>query len=239
MTEENMEMIKNIAIQWLQQDVKEDTSAGFYAMMGMGAVIHPVFERNPFIHVEDGQMQPYDIVHDRKALKKARAIKKAQIKDCNTVTDVMWVIRKPYRLSFLKEIKEYLDNKEFSKLLGEIWMDVENPNEDDIGIETFLEWFAEADKEFLMNDEEKKTYDSLPDEVKLYRGVGKNGNPEGLSWTLSEEKAQWFAERFQMLGGKGYVLTAVARKSNILAYFSRREEDEVIIDGRKLDAKKV
>ncbi len=53
MTSENLEIIKNIAIQWLHQDVKGDTSSGIYAMMGMGAVIHPVFERNPFIQAKD------------------------------------------------------------------------------------------------------------------------------------------------------------------------------------------
>lgn len=239
MTNENLEMIKNIAIQWLHQDVKGDTSSGIYAMMGMGAVIHPVFERNPFIQTKDGKMQAYDILNDRKALKKAIAIKKSQIRDCNTVKKLMFVIRKAYRLKFLKTIKEYLDKKEFSELLGEIWIDVENPNEDDIGIETFLEWFSEADKESLMSDEEWNTYNSLPDEVRVYRGVGEQGNPKGLSWTLNEEKAQWFADRFQMLGGEGYVLTAMARKSDMLAYFSRREEDEVIIDGRKLDVERI
>ncbi len=161
-------------------------------MMGMGAVIHPVFERNPFIQTKDGKMQAYDILNDRKALKKAIAIKKSQIRDCNTV----------------------------KKLI-------------------FLEWFSEADKESLMSDEEWNTYNSLPDEVRVYRGVGEQGNPKGLSWTLNEEKAQWFADRFQMLGGEGYVLTAMARKSDMLAYFSRREEDEVIIDGRKLDVERI
>ena len=57
MTSENLEIIKNIAIQWLHQDVKGDTSSGIYAMMGMGAVIHPVFERNPFIQAKAGTGQ--------------------------------------------------------------------------------------------------------------------------------------------------------------------------------------
>lgn len=42
-----------------------------------------------------------------------------------------------------------------------------------------------------------------------------------------------------MLGTKGYVVTAVAQKKDVLAYFTGREEDEVIIDGRKLDAERI
>lgn len=158
------------------------------------------------------------------------------IEDCDNVDSVILLIQKPYKLAFLNRIKQYISMKTFSEWLGEIWVTVENPNMDAmISIDTLLEWFTEADKTVLMSSDELKTYNNLPDEVQIYRGVGEKSNPKGLSWTLNIEKAKWFADRYK----KGYVLTALAKKKDILAYFAGRKEEEVIIDGRKLDAKKL
>lgn len=238
MTKENLEAIKNKAIQLLYLDVEEDTSlSGIASMTGMQSVIHPVFDKSPIIQMDESR-QPYvlDILHDKKALEKAREIGKEHFSTCKDVEGVFWLIRKPWRLGFLKGIKKYLDNKEFSGLLGDIWVDVESPNMDGfVSEDVLLEWFQTADKTSLMSEEELETYNYLPDEVQIYRGVGTKSNPKGFSWTTNLEVAERFAERYSMLDGDGYIAVATVKKEDVLAYFSRRDEDEYIVDGNKLD----
>lgn len=238
MTKENLEAIKNKAVQLLYLDVKENTSLSDLASKtGTNFLIHPVFDKSPMIRMgENGQPQVWDILHDEKALETAREIYKEHFSTCEDVNGIFFLIQKPWRLGFLQGIKKYLDNKEFSELLGDIWVNVESPNQDGfVSTDTLLEWFKTADKTSLMSEEELETYNHLPDEIQIYRGVGTKSNPKGFSWTANLEKAEWFAERFSVLGGDGYVVTATVKKEDVLAYFSRRDEDEYIVDGNKLD----
>ena len=48
-----------------------------------------------------------------------------------------------------------------------------------------------------------------------------------LSWTLDRQTAEWFAHRF---GENGTVYEAQIDKKHIYAYFSGRNESEVIVD---------
>lgn len=49
-----------------------------------------------------------------------------------------------------------------------------------------------------------------------------------MSWTLSFERAKWFAERFG--SNTQIVYKAFVQKQDILAYFADRGEDEVVVD---------
>ena len=184
--------------------------------MGMQSVIHPVFDKNPIIRMgENGQPKVWDILHDKKALETARELYRESFSTREDVDGILSLIGKPWRL-VLKGIKQYLDNKEFSELLGDIWVDVENPNMDSfVSADVLLEWFQTADKTSLMSGEELETYNHLPDEIQIYQGVGTESNPKGFSWTANLEKAEWFAERFSMLDGDGYVVTATAKKEDV------------------------
>ena len=86
-------------------------------------------------------------------------------------------------------------------------------------------WFKELDKKALMKPDEYETYSSLPSVFEVYRGVSKGRNPKGMSWTYDFDKAEWFANRF----GEGYVIKGVVNKDDVLAYFSRRSESEILI----------
>ena len=50
---------------------------------------------------------------------------------------------------------------------------------------------------------------------------------KALSWSLNQETAEWFAHRF---GENGTVYEAQIDKKHIYAYFSGRNESEVIVD---------
>ena len=58
-------------------------------------------------------------------------------------------------------------------------------------------------------------------------------NPKGMSWTRDLKKAEWFAGRF----GKGYVLEGTAEKKDVLAFFGRRNEEEIVIEAKSVKNK--
>ncbi len=100
-----------------------------------------------------------------------------------------------------------------------------------------VRWFKSADKHILMTEEEYKIYENLPDNVMVFRGVGKKSNPYGISWTFDRDVAQWFSERFKVTDKKGekeYIEKATIDKKYILAYFNGRDEQEVIVDIYKI-----
>lgn len=84
-----------------------------------------------------------------------------------------------------------------------------------------------------MEPDELSFYETLPDEIMIYRGISKRGSIKALSWTLDMHKAEWFSQRF---GKKSRVYRAKIRREDVLAYFAGRGEYEVVVDYRKLYA---
>lgn len=145
------------------------------------------------------------------------------------------ILRQSYYLTFLKFAKESLSLTDFSMLLGKFWTEEENPNGDvNVPVSLSARWFKSADKQALMYDDEHKTYKDLPETFTVYRGVTPGRNPDGMSWTRDLSKADWFSRRF----GDGYVLEGIANKKDVLAFFSRRGEEEVVIEAKKVKNKK-
>ena len=88
-----------------------------------------------------------------------------------------------------------------------------------------------ADKSLLMNDEERRLYLALPDELTVYRGIRGRGSLKALSWTTDIEQAEWFAKRWDK---NGKVYSAKIGKNDVFAVFASRGESEVVIDFTKL-----
>lgn len=84
-----------------------------------------------------------------------------------------------------------------------------------------------------MYDDEYETYTDLPESFIAYRGVAPGRNPNGMSWTREYDKAEWFSNRF----GEGYVLEGTVNKKDVLAFFSRRGEEEIVIEAKNVQNK--
>ena len=94
----------------------------------------------------------------------------------------------------------------------------------------------EEDEVLLFSEEDKKRYESLPDRVVIYRGMREGENiKKKLSYTLSFDKAVFFADRHSNQSEKGVVVSVVVNKCDILAVITQRKEDEVIIDPENLE----
>ena len=128
----------------------------------------------------------------------------------------MYRHQRAYRIDVFDRIKGRLSDKEYWHTLGWAYTDQEFVYNKWPTLRKLLQ-SPRPCREFLMSEKDRATFSSLPDELKLYRGFNK-GNGLGWSWTLSEEKAIWFAKRYtklgkQVIGLRPRLLVGVARKS--------------------------
>lgn len=129
------------------------------------------------------------------------------------------------------------DDKTYWTVLGAVWVHTESPW---VNRKLFLELFSgtRPHRDHLMEPDERKAFKKLPEQLTIYRGFG-GSRGKGLSWTLDRDKAIWFAKRFHEVHGKpGRVIEGNAQKSDAFAYFTRREEAEIVIDPAKVKSQK-
>lgn len=159
--------------------------------------------------------------------------------DESDLTGICLMLNKPYILTFISYIESMLSDEELGVILGTFWTAIENITGDsNVNGMEIVKWFKRADKKSLMNEEELLVYESLPEEVTVYRGVTSYNRKKekALSWTLDYEKAVWFANRFST--GTGEVLTMTVPKKRILCYFDGGSEQEAIVDLYRFKGKK-
>lgn len=82
----------------------------------------------------------------------------------------------------------------------------------------------------LMSNYERRCLARFPNRLTIFRAC-ETRRVRGWNWTLDEKHAQRFAT---LALGTLLVATGRARKSDLLAYFSRRREKEIIIDFSKV-----
>ena len=155
------------------------------------------------------------------------------------IYELYMMINKPYRLTFLKYIRLYIDIPIFSELLRESWISMENPNTDpNFNNSTLIQCFKYCDLQYLMDENDYIFFKNMPDEITVYRGITDQNkySVRALSWTINPDVAEWFAKRFN---SKGIIYHTTIPKKYILAYFSDRNEEEVIIDINKIKNKDI
>ena len=200
------------------------------------AIIHPIFE-STIAGVPDGDnCKIVDFYNNDDNLQLVRESFLKRIKSSTNINGLYCIVRKSYRLTFLKFAEPFLSRNDMSELLADAWTTSENPNQDvNVKLSTIVKWLKNANKKVLMSEEEYEVYQSLPDKFTVYRGVADGRNPNGLSWTKNKNKAEWFSHRFDKNDSIGYVQSAIADKKDVLAYFDSRNEDEIVIDPKTLD----
>lgn len=220
----NLNSIKTMARTFLYMDIH-------LTPYSPAVVLHPVFETGFTMTTVNGEPKLVNMLNDHCALRTAQSAMRARIDTQKTVRGVYDVIRKSYKLTFLKYVHDHLSLSDMSELLADAWVNSENPNQDvNVPISLATDWFYQSDKSMLMHPDELAFFQALPQTITVYRGVAVGRTPDGLSWTCNLEKAKWFANRFNKEQETGYVLAATIDKSFALAYFNRRGEDEVVVD---------
>jgi hypothetical protein len=80
---------------------------------------------------------------------------------------------------------------------------------------------------------EKELYDSLPDTVRVYRGCWE-GAMDGISYSLRQEVAMYFAFRGIGFRKQSYVITAEVKKEDIIMLLHADIEQEIVAIERNI-----
>ncbi|MFC5193634.1 hypothetical protein ACFPIK_17810 [Algoriphagus aquatilis] len=127
---------------------------------------------------------------------------------------------------------------DYWKWIGELYMTTSNNNAV-LQILKLIFSAEEKDKKCLMIEEEIQFLDSLPEEIEIHRGMtvkeSKNKN-YGMSWSLNKKIAEFFAYEYMETIAAGKPMTVVTMKipkSEVIAYFNRRNEEEILWVSKK------
>jgi len=220
----DLESVKKVCLTFLHMPLRETE-------FGKAIAVHPIFDS--FYQMDesgDGEQRIFDMSEDHDACARLILRCEKKINSAKCCDDIINIIRPPYRLVALKYMKRYMSLGDFSKAFGDVWVESENPNGDiNVPPNESAKYFKQADKRKLMNDAEYEYYANLPERMTIYRGVSVGRVKNGLSWTADEKIAVWFANRFNNNGKRGYLLKADILKENVLAYFCRRGEEELVV----------
>lgn len=224
----NLEYCKMIAIAFLHQPILPTDC--------FGIITHPVFESNFVIGMnEDGTQANglFDLLKDKKMLSRYIKYYENCINSQKDLYGILRFIRKQYVLQYLNITKNQISCRDFSESLIEGWVSDEYANQNtSVSKEELLNMFLMSDAEYMIDDEDKKTYQTIKNSKKttIYRGVTEYNEKDvnkSLSWTLDVDTALYFATRFNQHGN---VYKATISPDDVLAYTNIRDEHEVIVN---------
>jgi len=192
-------------------------------------VSHPFTKFGTVLVPNDNEMVELNIAENTAAFVKWKSIMAKQIDNAKSVYQILYILNDSYLLLFFDTIENFLSPEDYAKILAHCWKNSEYTNCDaNVNKNKLLEYFKKCDIKYLLTEEEQSTLTSLNDKITIYRGVTpyNKKNIKALSWTLSYDSAEWFANRFK---SNGKVYSATIDKNNIYAYFNNNEQ-EVIVD---------
>jgi hypothetical protein len=139
---------------------------------------------------------------------------------------------RPYRLEAFQRIADCLLAPElYWDVVASIWTDSENI------FEHYNDWrriwspdsvALVSHRRRVMDEEELAALEALPAIIPVYRGVRSTKYKKGMSWTTDLEKAEWFAKRFPQKGRRPVVVEGWIHRSEVLAHFLGRGENEIV-----------
>lgn len=192
-------------------------------------VSHPFIEEGVSFNLKTGEV--INLLENEEVLKKEKALRLKRMKNMSPL-QIAFCVSKPYRMLYLSLAFPYLSKKERSEIMHEVWISVENINNNvNVSQMETLKMLRNCNKKYLMGQENYEAYENLPDTFVVYRGLQENAQEDGLSWTLSKDVAEWFASRFE---NNGKIIEKTVHKTEVIAYFSDREEEEIILDIKKV-----
>jgi hypothetical protein len=187
--ETDLEAVKRVAKTFVYLDIHINEQVGFL-------VNHPFIGEIAVVVKENGKL----VLKDVRKEEDLAIVRQNIVQTIDAVTNYqqfIHIVRAPYLPAFFKFTHHFLSLNDYSSFLGSMWTIVEFPNVDDnIPPQEFVKIFRMADKSLLMNDEERRLYLALPDEMTVYRGIRGRGSLKALSWTTDIEQAEWFAKRW-------------------------------------------
>ena len=208
--ETNIERIREVALEYLNQEPIKCEEFEH-------TVYHPFFNSDSFIDIVKPQMEGF-------------------IKKATNINTLFALIDRRYKWRFFVDTMHSLSKSDFTKELKYIWIDSEGISASTIPFDTFILMFNTANRKGLFEKSKNPQYDfkNFGEEIKIYRGICETGTtttPMGMSWTVDYDKAYYFATRFF---DEGYIIEGLVKKSDVLAYFTSRNEYEIIVNPKSV-----
>ncbi|MBZ5653552.1 MAG: hypothetical protein LAO18_24085 [Acidobacteriia bacterium] len=216
------EMLRNDTMtdkQWIAELHPDLRSYVYYPpVFGCIGISHPL-EHDPGA----GGMSPA-VINWRYAAMQAQAAQAIKERDWSSY---IFTHSKPYRVGAFMDVMDDMTDREYWSELAAVWIGSENTHQN------HWDWrrlFASTrgEREYFMNAGEREFFAALREKITIYRGHHR-GNKVGWAWTLSEEKAKFFANRLgaRLKGGKIREITI--NKSDAIGYLNGREEQEIVL----------
>jgi hypothetical protein len=116
------------------------------------------------------------------------------------------------------------DDATYWNVLGTLWKDAGTVHQQSLWLPFFRS--NRRSRQKIMKSSERKAFAQLPETITAYRAINDESEiSSAISWTLSPEIAQ----RIFSHNGKRQVIKRQFKKKQVLAYFSRRHEQEIIV----------
>lgn len=209
--------VRSIAIAFAHLPIEPNEKIPFF-------VSHPFTDSSVIMLPSENGPEPMNILEsDGEERFKKEIVQR--LKKQNTVVGLLMMISKSYRFTFLDHIKAYLNNDDLAVCLRYVWKNSEYTNCGSVFTKKqLLSLFRKSTKGKLMDEDELSVFQELPERTIIYRGVTSVNckDMKVFSWTLSLERAKWFASRFDDTIQE--VFQAELSKEGVLAYFSDEEE---------------
>lgn len=169
---------------------------------------------------------------NRQLAEKRKAVADAiQRKQWSTVVALH---ERPHRVHAFDALKQHLSDDEYWAALGSLWIDSENIRQNPTIWERLL-GSKRRHREAIMTEDEQAALAALPDRIQVWQGHT-TARDDGWSWTTTEATAVWFAKRFADLEKDHPVVSSGwVGKGDAVAYFTRRNESEILVNPRFID----
>lgn len=135
---------------------------------------------------------------------------------------------------FNKYKDKFITDEEYTKQLSSIYQMSSNA----FKYKNEIKMYFTSEKlinEFLMTAEELQVFNTLPEELTIYRGMYREefeNKDYGFSWTLDKNVAEFFADgyihNYNKINEKGIVVELNICKKDVIAYLNERSEKEII-----------
>ena len=138
----------------------------------------------------------------------------------------------PERVHALARVSDDLDHRTYWEQVAAQWVHDDQPSVNG-DLWRRLLTAGRPCREAMMTEAEHAALRQRSPAFPVFRGFSPPGTPDGLSWTTDRECAVWFA-RWE---GRGHredrrgacVVSGRVRRDDVIAYFSERDESEVLV----------
>lgn len=220
MKNSSLNKCKRYSMFYLYTKIKESEIPAF--------LLHPFIETPVMVH--NGVVA--DIVSNKEVRDNLLSKYSSKIDKATKIEDLFQLVRPQYRIQYFASVNEYLNDKDYAEMLSYSWKSSVLPISDaNVKNYRILNFFKKANKKYLMTEKEIEQYEKLPNRITIYRGSENINYEDAFSWTLSKERAHWFATCYNK---NGKIIEKEVDKKSIIAYFEYEGENEVIIDYKTL-----